>query len=277
MNANGTASCTITNTLNSATFMVHKDFSDSNASAVSMSLTCGASTVVLTPMNATGNPDNPAVFTVTGVPIIGTTCTATELTTPTGYTKNETACASIALSANGTASCIITNTLNSATITVTKTYSDSSATAVAGFTLTCTGGGTIAPSATQSRTGGGTVSWTVTGFSGGSCSVSESTVPAGYAQASNDCTTANLGLTAGATKTCTIANTLTAVLPASATPGPTPNPNPPVGGFVDLPVLGTQPQSQTGNSGTNGFGLALLVLAGIVVMGAGAVWAARRR
>jgi hypothetical protein len=43
------------------------------------------------------------------------------------------------------------------------------------------------------------------------------------------------------------------------------------------PVLGTQSQSQTGNTGTNGFGLALLVLAAIVVMGAEAVWAARRR
>src|SRR5207249_4596028 len=91
---------------------------------------------------------------------------------------------------------------------VTKSYSDSSTTAVAGFTLSCTSG-TITPSATQSRTGGGTVTWTFTGFSSGaSCSVSETTVPSGYSQTSNTCTNANLGLTAGAIKTCTIKNTL---------------------------------------------------------------------
>jgi hypothetical protein len=75
-----------------------------------------------------------------------------------------------------------------------------------------------------------------------------------------------------------VAETATPV-PVTPTPvntGPTPNPIA-VGGFVDLPVLGAQPQSQTGNSGSNAIGLALLVLGGMVVMGAGAVWAARRR
>jgi hypothetical protein len=65
-------------------------------------------------------------------------------------------------------------------------------------------------------------------------------------------------------------------VPTPVNTGPTPKPGA-VGGFVELPVLGTQSQSQSGSGGTNAFGLALLVLAGVVVMGAGAVWAARRR
>ena len=46
----GTASCTIINTLNSATFTVNKDFVPNDAASVNVSLVCGAGTV--TP----GNP-----------------------------------------------------------------------------------------------------------------------------------------------------------------------------------------------------------------------------
>jgi hypothetical protein len=56
----------------------------------------------------------------------------------------------------------------------------------------------------------------------------------------------------------------------------TPNPGA-VGGIVDLPVLGTQSPSNTASSATDMLGLALLVLAGFVVMGAGVAWKARRR
>ncbi len=121
LGANGSASCTIINTLNSATFTVIKDFQpDNGGTAVSFSLSCGANgTVTSTPLGRNG--DGNVAFTVTGISG-STSCTATEPTTPNGYTKNETNCASVALGANGTASCTIVNTLNSATFTVTKDF-----------------------------------------------------------------------------------------------------------------------------------------------------------
>src|SRR5207247_6421908 len=126
-------------------------------------------------------------------------CSVTQRSVPAVPTRRSSDLDSqaVALGANGTAFCTIANA-SGATVTLTKTYSDGSTTAVAGFTLTCSRG-SIAPSATQNRTGGGTVSWTVSGFSAGaSCSVTESTVPGGYVQTGNTCTTANLGLPAGA-------------------------------------------------------------------------------
>ena len=104
----GTGACTITNTLNSATFTVHKDFVPNNGSGVvTVTLTC-----------TSGSPDTlskpateavPAVFTVTGY-TAGATCSATEGTAPAGYTKNETDCQAVALVTDG--DCTITNTLN---------------------------------------------------------------------------------------------------------------------------------------------------------------------
>ena len=68
-------------------------------------------------------------------------------------------------------------------------------------------GGTITPLPTQSITGGGSLTFTVTGFSSGSsCSATESSVPGGYAQAGNDCTSANLPLSAGVPRSCTISD-----------------------------------------------------------------------
>jgi hypothetical protein len=78
---------------------------DSNTSTVSVSLTCGTGNVAVTPKNASDNPDTPAVFTVTGIPVAGTTCTATEGTAPVGYTKNESDCLNKALAATGSSSC----------------------------------------------------------------------------------------------------------------------------------------------------------------------------
>jgi hypothetical protein len=54
-----------------------------------------------------------------------------------------------------------------------------------------------------------------------------------------------------------------------------------VGGFVEMPVIGggshSQNNTQSGNNGINAFGLTLLVLAGIVVMGGATVWVVRKR
>lgn len=86
------------------TITVNKDFIPNSTAAVSVALTCTSGTVTTTPLNA--SEATPAVFTVTGASL-GTTCTATE-TVPTGYTADQTACASVALGG----SCTITNTLN---------------------------------------------------------------------------------------------------------------------------------------------------------------------
>ena len=72
---------------------------------------------------------NPRVFTVTGF-TPDPTCTATESPVPAGYSSTGTCSA---LLSAGT--CTIANTLNSATFTVTKVYSDGNTTAVISISL----------------------------------------------------------------------------------------------------------------------------------------------
>ena len=110
-----TANTTITvpspcGTLNTIT--VNKDFIPNSTAAVSVALTCTSGTVTTTPLNA--SEAAPAVFNVTGASL-GATCTATE-TVPTGYTANQTDCASVALGG----SCTITNTLNGNSVPVAQ-------------------------------------------------------------------------------------------------------------------------------------------------------------
>src|SRR5207247_9569677 len=85
-------------------------------------------------------------------------CSVTQRSVPAVPTRRSSDLDSqaVALGANGTAFCTIANA-SGATVTLTKTYSDGSTTAVAGFTLTCSSG-SIAPSATQNRTDRETVS-----------------------------------------------------------------------------------------------------------------------
>jgi hypothetical protein len=102
------------------TLTVHKDFSDSNTSNVSISVTCtdGASPEV-SPLNARDNPDTPAVFTINNA---GPTsaCTATE-TTPAGYTADQSGCANVPVGSGQSVSCTITNTLIPTVATATST------------------------------------------------------------------------------------------------------------------------------------------------------------
>ena len=82
-----------------ATFTVHKDFSDGNTDPVSISLDCtnNGATVVSSPLNA--SEGNPAVFTV--VEFAGDPqCTAIEVV-PAGYTANQADCLGVALVADG--------------------------------------------------------------------------------------------------------------------------------------------------------------------------------
>ena len=92
-----------------ATFTVYEVFSDGNSASVSVSLSCLDSTVT----NSTQPASRalPAGFTITGIPAAGTTCSASEGTLP-GYTESDD-CSSVSLASNnGSASCIVTNTLN---------------------------------------------------------------------------------------------------------------------------------------------------------------------
>ena len=87
-----------------STITVNKDFIPNNPTPVAMSLSCTSGTVAATPLNAAEGA--PAVFSVGGAPLAGTTCTATE-SVPPGYTANQAGCAGVALGG----SCTIINTL----------------------------------------------------------------------------------------------------------------------------------------------------------------------
>ncbi len=209
----GTPSCTITNTLNSATVTVHKDFSDDNDDSVSVSLTCaGDGDVDSSPKNAT-DEDNasgaPAVFTVTGFEP-GDTCDASEGAAPAGYSKAEGGCQGLELQPDGTPSCTITNTLNSATVTVHKDFSDDNDDSVS-VSLTCTGDGDVDSSpknaTDEDNASGAPAVFTVTGFDpADTCDASEGAAPSGYAKDESGCD--DLDLEPSGTPSCTITNTL---------------------------------------------------------------------
>ena len=89
-----TPSCTITNTANTtATFTVSKDFIPNNAAPVTVHVVCTGGTTV--PADTAATEAAAAVFNLTTVPPGGTTCTATEVTTPAGHVKNEADCAAV--------------------------------------------------------------------------------------------------------------------------------------------------------------------------------------
>ena len=116
--AGGSESCTITNTLNSASFNVSKVYSPSGPVApVNVTVTCQAGQVESNGLAVTPGPATS--FTVNGIPSGGTSCTAAESPVPTGYTAS--GCTTpVPLSENGTAGCTITNTLQTGTITIEK-------------------------------------------------------------------------------------------------------------------------------------------------------------
>ncbi|HEY8767147.1 MAG TPA: S8 family serine peptidase, partial [Dehalococcoidia bacterium] len=190
---------------NSATFTVNKDFSDkpsTDTTTVIVTLNCGAGTIVgPNPKNA--SEASPAVFTVNGL-ASSTTCTASESPVPGGYTSSG-CTAAVTLTVNGASACTITNTLNSASFTVSKVYSPAGNTTAVTVTLTCTTG-SVSP-ASASAAPGSPASFTVTGYTAGAtCTATESGVPAGYT--SSSCNAAIAGAPSG-TGSCTITNTRT--------------------------------------------------------------------
>jgi hypothetical protein len=192
----GTGTCTITNGLNTATFTVQKDFSDNNAAAVTITLNCTSGLV--SPPTASASEGSPAAFMVTGFSG-APTCTATESNVPGGYTPNESACASVDLSAGG---CTIANTLNGASFIVSKDFSDNNSAAVT-VSLACTSG-LVSPTSASASEGSPAV-FNITGFSGTpNCTATESNVPAGYVPDETGCT--SVAMSNGS---CTIVNNLT--------------------------------------------------------------------
>jgi hypothetical protein len=185
-------SCTITNTLNSNTVVVNKDFIPNSVLPVPVALSCTSGKVTATPLNAAEGA--PAVFTVTGA-LPGATCTATE-TVPVGYAANQTDCVGVALGG----SCTITNTLNTNTVVVNKDFNPNSLAPVS-VALTCTSG-TITATPLNAAEGAPAV-FTVTGALPGATCTARETVPAGYTANQTDCVGVALN------GSCTITNTLT--------------------------------------------------------------------
>ncbi|MDO8614791.1 MAG: hypothetical protein Q7T33_03520, partial [Dehalococcoidia bacterium] len=185
------ASCTIINNLNTARFVVEKDFSDGNTASVTVTLSCDGESV--SPPSASASESTPAVFTVTG--FTGDPgCTASESLVPNGYSSTGNCSAALSVG-----HCTIFNNLNTAQFLVRKDFSDNSTASVT-VSLSCASGNASPPSASASE--GTPAAFTVTGFTGNPlCTGTESPVPAGYISIGN----CSANLTTG---TCTIVNTL---------------------------------------------------------------------
>jgi hypothetical protein len=179
------ASCTIVGTRStvvSAVLTVAKDFSDDNSAAVSISVTCTSGSVSKTPLDVAEG--SPAAFTITGFGK-GATCTATESSAPSGYAANESNCRGVAIATGGSFSCTIVDTLNTATLTVQKVFSDGNTTGV-NVVLVCTSGAIDDPSQGASSTRPAV--FTITGFeTGATCTATENKFPAGYDRDQSDC------------------------------------------------------------------------------------------
>ncbi|MBI5948262.1 MAG: hypothetical protein HY875_09000, partial [Chloroflexi bacterium] len=162
--------CTITNTLNTDTFEVVKDFSDNSTASVTVGLVCASGSVVND--DVTASEADPANFTVNGYsgdPL----CTATESAVPAGYTSTGTCSALLSV---GT--CTIVNTLRTDGFVVLKDFvPDAGGSVTVG--LVCGSGSVVNDDVTASEAD--PANFTVNGYSGDPlCTATESAVPAGY-------------------------------------------------------------------------------------------------
>ncbi len=197
--AGETVVCTFTNTATAA-FTVAKDFSDNNAAAVTVSLTCASGTVANT--DPTASEADPANFIVNGFASFANTCTATETAVPAGYSSAGTCTATIA---DGTCTLvnefIIVPAVTTATFTVGKDFSDGNAASVP-VSVLCTSGSVVANDSTASEVD--PADFTVSGFAGpgtSTCTATETAVPTGYTSAGVCTATIAVGA-------CTLTNTL---------------------------------------------------------------------
>jgi hypothetical protein len=200
----GTApgNCTITNTRNDTTFTVNKVWSPTSGASVSVTVSCtGGGTVVEGAQSV--STASPQTWNIQGYSTTPN-CTATESPIPAGYMAS----GSPAGTCSGTApgDCTITNTLNTATFTVNKTWVPASGASVS-VTVTCTGGGTVVEGAQDVSTAS-PQTWTINGFtSTPTCTATESPIPAGYNASGSPAGTCSGTISSG-TGSCTITNTL---------------------------------------------------------------------
>jgi hypothetical protein len=180
-------SCTITNTQDSVTFTVNKDFDDDNTASVDVSLSCtDVDPADITVNDGTASEASPAGFTVSNFPFGGTTCTATEVE-PAGYTAVSTTCQDdIGLATNG--ECTITNQQDPVTFTVNKDFDDDNTAAVS-VSLSCTD---VDPADITVNDGSASeaspASFTVNDFPfGGTTCTATEVEPAGYTAVSTTC------------------------------------------------------------------------------------------
>ena len=195
-------SCQIVNTLNSAVVNVAKDFSPDNANgSVTVSLDCGQGVNVVNDDTSATDADT-ADFTVEGF-TSSTVCSASEGQAPAGYTKDESGCQSIDPEQVGVgAECTIVNTLNSATITVDKDFSDDSSSGEVTVDLTCESGTVTDTDATATESDD--AEFLVEGFTvGDTCDATEGSAPSGYTKDESDCQ----DLVLGTDTSCQIVNT----------------------------------------------------------------------
>jgi hypothetical protein len=164
-----TVTCTFTNTLRTAQFVVKKDFIPNSGASVSVSLGCTSGQV--SPASGSASEGSPAVFTVTGYEG-NPSCTAAESPIPVGYDSSGTCAASLSAG-----ECTITNTLRSAEFDVRKDFIPGSADSVS-VSLTCTSG-TVVTTPLQASEAAPAV-FTIEGFLEGATCTATEVVPAGY-------------------------------------------------------------------------------------------------
>ena len=136
--------CTITNTLRDAIFNVTKVYSPTGPTAnVQVTVTCPTSTSPNLAIDAAAgvNPaGSPHAFHVKGFNV-GDQCTATETSVPAGYTASYSNCVDQTVADPSPAvNCTITNTLNTATFTVNKVYTNPSLTTPVTVHIGCSTG-----------------------------------------------------------------------------------------------------------------------------------------
>ena len=194
--------CTIVNTvstLNPATLLVHKDFSDDNPADVTIAVSCtgGASVVVV---DDTASEADPAGFAIVN-PGPGVTCTATESMAPVGYTANQTDCAAVPIASTAAFDCVMVNS-GTATFVVRKVFVGNAPTSVE-IDLTCDSGMVVDVDTSASEAD--PANFTVNGFGpGATCDATELPGLIGYTVDDVGCQ--GVALTAGAESDCTITN-----------------------------------------------------------------------
>jgi len=180
-------SCTITNDDKSGTLIVNKVVVNDNGGkgvAADFSYQIGTAPAVRFEVDGSNSQTvNSGIYTITEP-------------ASSGYSTTYNNCASVFVPNGGSATCIITNNDNQATLTVKKTLvnNNGGSKSYADFSFKVNGGSSIAFDTTGTYT---------TKVNAGSYSVVENSDP-GYTTSYSNCT--NLNLTSGGTSTCTITN-----------------------------------------------------------------------